>query len=793
MVDPCLRLIAEARYKLLNGWRQAAWCCLLVILLRAAIAPSNVLAADIEADGSDCALADAITAANTDTETNGCTAGDGADTITLSADVTLSAALPTIAAELTIDGDSHFISGADTYAILVVEDADLTVMDVTLKEGSAVNGGAIYIQDGTLIVDDVVITENAARDHGGGIYASNGTLDIKGESEISHNEAGDSGGGIWTNNVNATLVDVEVSENETGASGGGGMYFTTTIGSALGITTSTFRDNTAVLDGGGLRMSNGVGSIVRSSFTENTADDGGAIKSYNATLSIENTTLSTNTARIGAGFSSLGSHLTFTHVTLADNTATERVGGLLINGSSGSLKLRNTLISRQVSGGDCDSGPNPDMITENVGNIIQDGSCAPTTVVETTATPGVQEQSISQFVRAVAQQSEETDEQEKPDMSIGGLTGEKAYHPLNQDSPAIDSASQMYCLAVDQLGTLRPQGGDCDVGAFELPIIVPTETPRPTATRTPTATLTPTPSPTFTPTLTPTPVRCMHAVVAGDTLYDIALTYDTTVDALSEINQLNDDLLAIGQELFIPNCEFTPQSVCEGLPTGTELRTDSGNLRCEVVEISDIDKHPLMNPGIIVAFDVWGIFGLGAEVCTDQVGTIVFMDDAFSPPQVTQLETESRDDKICADLAKAGTAVLVQALSEESSIPLTDCQLTTANVVRLRDEAGGENVSGASPLQFRLVDVGANRRLVLCRIPRHEWLDQRRLRKACGQLRLAKSPSLGSTQRQARRSRQPARSICAFGDTVSQAIAASISDQLVPWTCGRISATESII
>ena len=44
-------------------------------------------------------------------------------------------------------------------------------------------------------MDNVTITENFARDHGGGIYATNGGLDIKGDSEITLNSAGDTGGG----------------------------------------------------------------------------------------------------------------------------------------------------------------------------------------------------------------------------------------------------------------------------------------------------------------------------------------------------------------------------------------------------------------------------------------------------------------------------------------------------------------------------------------------------------------------------------------------------------------------
>ncbi|MGH2355560.1 MAG: LysM peptidoglycan-binding domain-containing protein [Chloroflexota bacterium] len=45
-----------------------------------------------------------------------------------------------------------------------------------------------------------------------------------------------------------------------------------------------------------------------------------------------------------------------------------------------------------------------------------------------------------------------------------------------------------------------------------------------------------------------------HSVRAGDTLFAIALRYDTTVDALVQVNQLKtpDELLSIGQKLVLP-------------------------------------------------------------------------------------------------------------------------------------------------------------------------------------------------------------------------------------------------
>ncbi len=87
-------------------------CCTLLLLLAA----HSVHAADIAVNSS-CSLANAITSSNTDTATGGCTAGSGVDTISLSGDITLSAALPQITTAVTINGNSHTINGASSYRI----------------------------------------------------------------------------------------------------------------------------------------------------------------------------------------------------------------------------------------------------------------------------------------------------------------------------------------------------------------------------------------------------------------------------------------------------------------------------------------------------------------------------------------------------------------------------------------------------------------------------------------------------------------------------------------------------
>ena len=62
---------------------------------------------------------------------------------------------------------------------------------------------------------------------------------------------------------------------------------------------------------------------------------------------------------------------------------------------------------------------------------------------------------------------------------------------------------------------------------------------------------TPTPTPTATP--TPKPAQQIHTIAKGDTLFDLATQYDTTVDAIIKANKLdNPNMLFIGQQLVIP-------------------------------------------------------------------------------------------------------------------------------------------------------------------------------------------------------------------------------------------------
>ena len=606
----------------------------------------------------DCSLANAIRSANgnAQVEESGDSDGnddceDGADPddtatppdtgddiILLTKNVTLTEALPSLTSRIQIEGDDYTISGDATYRVLMVVDGHLGIDDLTISKGLASTvGGGIYVNSGSLSVRDSAIKDSKASDIGGAIYAIDSDVDI---------------------------ADTEISGNMTVKSHGGGVYFISSTGlNTLDIEGVTFKKNMATEDGGALKTAGGIATINKSSFVENTADEGGAIESSQTTLGITNSTFSNNSAREGGGLSSFSSFVTLTHTTWAYNSAEEQGGGIAIIGWTGNFKIRNTLISDSKSGGDCHSGPNPDIIIEFAGNIIQDGSCTPEPAESQAAGASDQAEAQQVFVAEAQNTGASNDPQ------ISGLTGDPPHHPLQWGSPAIDAADPMYCLLEDQPDTVRPQYGNCDVGAYEYPR-APDPPPAPPAEPTaedepedddppaPDDTATPRPAP-QTPTPTQQPnicivngriiVRspdhdvecaeidtitldkhpalegirfamrlwrsnndCMHIVSESDNLYRLAIQYDTTVDVLRRHNNLDSDLLSVGQLLLRPSCSPEASS-----------------------------------------------FSPGTEVCFATPGELVFIDTATPERTVHALVTYPSDGMTCGMVDQPGIVALV--------------------------------------------------------------------------------------------------------------------------------------
>ena len=119
------------------------------VALMLALGQSPALAATIPVGGS-CTLVDAITAANTDSATGGCPAGNGADTIVLPVGSTQTltsvhnstygpTGLPVISSVMTIVGQGSTIrraSGAPEFRLLAVSSTgELTLQETTVSGG----------------------------------------------------------------------------------------------------------------------------------------------------------------------------------------------------------------------------------------------------------------------------------------------------------------------------------------------------------------------------------------------------------------------------------------------------------------------------------------------------------------------------------------------------------------------------------------------------------------------------------------------------------------------------------
>ncbi len=395
----------------------------------------NSLADNTTAGDGSCTLREAITNANSNSDTtNGdCATGSGADTITfnVSGTITLNAALPVLTDDLTIDGSGQSITlnGNHSVQILQVNGKTVHLNALTVANGQSSNGGGLSNQQGTVTITNSTFSNNHANFDGGGIYNEGthifnmiaGTVTIA-TSTLSGNSAGDSGGAVY--NYGAAVLTVSnstFSSNTAGGtsdlSGGGGID---NFSSTATVSTSTFSGNSVTTFGGGIVNEGGDLTVVNSTFSGNSALYGGALGN-NGSATVTNSTLSGNSA--------------------GNTGAVSGGGGIFI---ASALTLQNTLIANSANGDCLDyQGGN---LTADSHNLADDGSCSGATVTTST-----------QLALG-------------PLADTGGPTQTIA---LGASSTAIDVGDDAICdnppvNHIDQRGFVRPQGLHCDSGAFEV-------------------------------------------------------------------------------------------------------------------------------------------------------------------------------------------------------------------------------------------------------------------------------------------------------------------------------------
>jgi hypothetical protein len=346
--------------------------------------------------------------------------------LTLEKSVTIDAS--TLTNRVTVNADNM------SRVLQVNSGVTATLHSLKISHGSiSGNGGGIYNQ-GNLTVNNAVFLNNLSTQLGGGIYNAGGTRLITNSSLII-NYATSQGGAIYNANAGNVEVNYSTFSGNEGSSGGG---MATESGTTTTINNSTLTGNHATDtygSGGGLR-NRGTMTVVNSTLVENTAPQWGGGICNDGTLTLYNSTLSGNAGHTG-GYEGHG----------------------LANLSGGILHYANTIIANPPNKGACS---NDGTISTNINNLVEeeggDYGCGASL-------------NVDPMLGLLADN--------------GGPTWTMA---LQEGSPAIDAGDNDICSGelvggVDQRGVSRPQpqGGTCDIGAYEYEGEIPSPNQPPVA------------------------------------------------------------------------------------------------------------------------------------------------------------------------------------------------------------------------------------------------------------------------------------------------------------------------
>lgn len=482
----------------------------------------NVPASDV------AALVMAITTANGNGQDDDIVLGAGS-TYTLTAVQNGATGLPVVTSKITIQGNGATIQRAGIVEFRLFDvgtTGDLTLDDLTVKGGKLTftasrDGGAgiRVVGAGKLTLTDTTVTQNTCTGgqcFGGGIFARDNAQPVVTliDSEVSENVC-QNGGGIALNHNDQSLhLTRTVVRGNSGMEGGGIATFghdtvTITDSTIVGNTVTSVGDFGGALGGGILDVGGGTWTIAGTTISGNSASGtntntaatniygGGMAENGGATISLVNSTITGNSLGNTAGglvggaglFSEGGGTWTLNNVTIGANTITGSNGsGGGMEATRGIFRLRNSIVHGNTA------SRNPDCSALGAGALPVFDSFIRTdghNIVGTisgctgfTATTGDQV-GVDPLLGALADNGGLTETRAIP----AGSPAENAGDPGAVGSPTA-------CAATDQRGVPRPQGGGCDIGAFEIVSTATTTTT--VAPTTSTTTVTPTTSTTTT-------------------------------------------------------------------------------------------------------------------------------------------------------------------------------------------------------------------------------------------------------------------------------------------------------
>ena len=454
------------------------------------------------ADSGHGSLRDAITRADANSRANTITFG-------VSGTITLASSLPAVTGDLvvagpgpgaiTIDGDHRVqvwsvapaaklwlggVTIADgnaptRKAVGGIENAgSLIVSGVAFAGNTGQNAGAAIENLGTAVISNSTLTRNDA-DVGGAIFnAPSATLTMSRVTLARNNGLVGSGwsAGAIANSGTLSIANSSFRGNNAGDYGTGGIW--NTRHATLQITNTRFAGNLQIYgDGGESAITNGGGSVTidHSSFVGNASNWGDTIRSV-GTISVSDSSFLGN---FGTGVENDGGTLQVTGSTFWKNdTEITETGGIANYGRA--TVVNSTFFGLSVNIGGLPISNSGQMrvtastidrsMIENDGTLILQGSIVDARCAGRVADAGYNLDARSSCHFTAPGSISDTDPMLQRIAYNGGPTPTMA---IPASSPAVDAIppGAISCgttLIQDQRGVSRPQGGGCDIGAYEL-------------------------------------------------------------------------------------------------------------------------------------------------------------------------------------------------------------------------------------------------------------------------------------------------------------------------------------
>ncbi len=439
-------------------------------------------------------------------------------------------------------------------------------------------------------------------------------------------------------------------------------------GGSLEIMNLTLTAGSSASSGGAVFVSNGSFSMNNSVISNSaSASHGGGIYAESSDIVITNSAISANTAGAneavsGAGIYFVGGEensLLIDKSGFDSNSATDDGAGLYVN--SGIATITNTSFAENSA---ADKG----------GAIYNAGTATLThvTIVDNSAETGggIYDNALFHLYNSILSGNITEDCTGTLNSNIGNLiqdgscgheelvgdpmllklAGLPVYYVLQEASSAIDSGNTGKCLLEDQRGLERLEGF-CDIGASEY--------------------------------------------LPGSFAFQIQSAVANAAAAAGASETDDDSAASSGTETV----RATATPTCESLPTGVTVTGYVSGTQCQERDAAGVGNQVIVDYGFKKAIDLWGyVPESGLRICFQDTGAIILLDAATSPRTIIPLTTVTEGDWRCADVDREGTAVLMDQdfLSSEAAAdvetPLTDCTVTTTDILNVRNEPAGDTV-----------------------------------------------------------------------------------------------------